>query len=234
MAGRNGDNLETFYTSLYRSLLHPNTFNDVDGRYIGFDGLIHSVAKGHTQYANFSDWDIYRCLAALQALLFPERASDMAQSLVNDAEQSGAFPRWALANVATGEMTGDSVVPLIVNFYTYGAKDFDVQTALRYMVNSATKGGVGLGGYVERPGIATYLQLGYAPHTLEFRTDGWIADASITLEWSIDDFAISRFADSLGDTATAAEFQNRAQYWQNLFNPTTRYTSPRSSDRILP
>ena len=190
--------------------------------------LIHTVATGHTQYANFSDWDTYRCLAALQALLFPERASDMAQSLVNDAEQSGAFPRWALANAATGEMTGDSVVPLIVNLYAYGAKDFDVKTALRYMVNGATKGGVGRGGYVERPGIATYLQLGYAPLTLEFRTDGWIADASITLEWSVDDFAISRFADSLGDTATAAEFQNRAQYWQNLFNPTTRYVSPRS------
>ncbi len=228
VAGRNGDNLETFYTSLYRSLLHPNTFNDADGRYIGFDNSIHTVANGHTQYANFSDWDIYRCLAALQALLFPERASDMAQSLVNDAEQSGALPRWPLANAATGEMTGDSVVPLIVNLYAFGAKDFDVKTALRYMVNAATKGGAGLGGYVERPGIATYLQLGYAPHTLEFRTGGWIADASITLEWSIDDFAISRFADSLGDTATAAEFQNRAQYWQNLFNPSTRYISPRS------
>jgi predicted alpha-1,2-mannosidase len=229
VGGRNADNLETFYTSLYRSLLHPNTFNDADGRYIGFDGLIHSVAKGHTQYTNFSDWDTYRCLAALQALLFPERASDMAQSLVNDAEQSGAFPRWALANVATGEMTGDSVVPLIVNFYAYGAKDFDVETALHYMVNSATKGGVGLGGYVERPGIATYVQLGYAPQTAEFG-----ADASITLEWSVDDFAISRFADSLGDTATAAEFQNRAQYWQNLFNPTTRYISPRNTTGFFP
>ncbi len=228
VAGRNADNLETFYTSLYRSLLHPNTFNDADGRYIGFDGLIHTVATGHTQYANFSDWDTYRCLAALQALLFPERASDMAQSLVNDAEQSGAFPRWAFANAATGEMTGDSVVPLIVNLNAYGARDFDVKAALRYMVNAATKGGVGLSGYVERPGIATYLQFGYAPFTLEFRTDGWIADASITLEWSVDDFAISRFADSLGDKATAAEFQNRSQYWQNLFNPTTRYVSPRS------
>ena len=70
--------------------------------------------------------------------------------------------------------------------------------------------------------------------TREFRTDRRIAGASITLEWSVDDFAISRFADSLGDTATAAEFQNRAQYWQNLFNPTTRYISPRSADRILP
>jgi predicted alpha-1,2-mannosidase len=224
VAGRNGGDVKTFYTSLYRSLLHPNTFNDVDGRYIGFDSLIHQVARGRSQYANFSDWDTYRCLAALQALLFPERASDMAQSLVNDAEQSGAFPRWPLANVATGEMTGDNVVPLIASLHAYGATDFDVKTALRYMVNGATKGGMGLGGYVERPGIETYLRLDYAPHTQEFGPD-----ASVTLEWSVDDFAISRFADSLGDAATAAEFQNRAQYWQNLFNPTTRYISPRGA-----
>ena len=224
VAGRNAGDVKTFYTSLYRSLLHPNTFNDVDGRYIGFDGLIRQVPKGHTQYANFSDWDTYRCLAALQALLFPERASDMAQSLVNDAEQSGALPRWALANVATSEMSGDSVVPLIVNLYAYGGRNFDVKKALHYMVQGATKGGLGLDGYVERPGIATYLRLGYAPNTPEFGT----VAASITLEWSVDDFAISRFANSLGETATAAEFQNRAQYWQNLFNPTTGYISPRS------
>ncbi|MGO9385940.1 MAG: GH92 family glycosyl hydrolase [Mycobacterium sp.] len=229
VAGRNVGNLDTFYTSLYRSLLHPNTFNDADGRYIGFDGSIHTVANGRTQYTNFSDWDTYRSLAALQALLFPKQASDMAQSLVNDAEQSGSFPRWALANSATAEMSGDSVVPLIANFYAYGAEDFDLHTALHYMVNAATKGGDGLDGYVERPGIATYQELGYAPHTLEFGNGGWIADASITLEWSVDDFAISRFAQSLGDTATAAEFQNRAQYWQNLFNPSTRYISPRGT-----
>jgi predicted alpha-1,2-mannosidase len=228
IAGRKDDDLETFYTSLYRSLLHPNTFNDADGRYLGFDGLIHTVAKGHTQYANFSDWDTYRCLAALQALLFPERASDMAQSLVNDAEQSGALPRWAFANAATGEMTGDSVVPLIVNLNAFGAKDFDIKAALRYMVDAATKGGVGLNDYVERPGVATYQKFRYAPYTLEFGHGGWIADASITLEWSVDDFAISRFADSLGDTATATEFQNRAQYWQNLFNPSNRSIVPRS------
>ncbi|HZE17786.1 MAG TPA: GH92 family glycosyl hydrolase, partial [Mycobacterium sp.] len=230
VAGTNPGDVETFYTSLYRSLLHPNTFNDADGRYIGFDGNFHTVAKGHIQYANFSDWDTYRCLAALQALLFPERASDMAQSLVNYAEQSGSFPRWALANSATGEMSGDNVVPLIVNLYTFGAKGFDLKTALYYMLKAATEGGVGRGGYVERPGITTYLQRGYAPQTKEFGGDHGINGASITLEWSVDDFAISRFAASLGDTTIAGEFQNRAQYWQNLFNPATGYLSPRSAD----
>ena len=230
VAGTHGGDVTTFYTALYRSLLHPNTFNDADGRYLGFDGNIHTVARGRTQYANFSDWDTYRCLAALQALLFPERASDMAQSLVNDAEQSGSFPRWALANSATGEMTGDSVVPLIVNLYTFGAKDFDVKKGLYFMLKAATDGGVGLGGYVERPGIATYLQHGYAPQTGEFSGDLGIDGASITLEWSVDDFAISRFADALGDTRIGAEFQNRAQYWQDLFNPVTGYISPRGAD----
>lgn len=233
VAGSNTGDVKTFYTSLYRSLLHPNTFNDADGRYLGFDGTVHTVAKGHTQFANFSDWDTYRCLAALQALLFPEQASDMAQSLVNDARQSGSLPRWALANSATGEMTGDNVVPLIVNLYTFGAKDFDVKAALYFMLKAAVEGGAGLGDYVERPGIDTYLQHGYAPQTEEFRGDHGIDGASITLEWSIDDFAISRFADALGEHAIGAEFLRRAQYWHNLFNPLTGYITPRTAEGIF-
>jgi predicted alpha-1,2-mannosidase len=233
VAGSNSDDVKTFYTALYHSLLHPNTFNDADGRYLGFDGAAHTVARGHTQYANFSDWDTYRCLAALQALLFPERASDMAQSLVNDADQSGSLPRWALANSATGEMTGDNVVPLIVNLYTYGAKDFDAKRALYYMLKAASDGGVGRGGYVERPGIATYLEHRYAPQTGEFSGDHGIDGASITLEWSIDDFTISRLADALGDKVISAEFQNRAQYWHNLFNPLTRDITPRTADGVF-
>jgi predicted alpha-1,2-mannosidase len=233
VAGANGDDVKTFYTALYHSLLHPNTFDDADGRYVGFDGVVHTVASGHTQYANFSDWDTYRCLAALQALLFPERAGDMAQSLVNDARQSGSLPRWAVANSATGEMTGDSVVPLIVSFYAFGAKDFDAKTALYYMLKAATDGGAGLGGYVERPGIETYLEHGYAPQTEEFSGDHGIDGASITLEWSVDDFAISRFADALGESTIGAEFLRRSQYWHNLFNPLTGGITPRSAEGVF-
>jgi predicted alpha-1,2-mannosidase len=229
VSSRKPSDVTTFYSCLYRSLLHPNTFNDADGRFIGFDNAIHTVAQGRTQYANFSDWDTYRSLAALQGLLFPKQAGDMAQSLVIDAEQSGSLPRWALANAATSQMTGDSVVPLIVNLFMFGAKDFDTATALRFMVSGATRGGTGVNGYVERPGIGAYLQLGYVPQLTEFGPG-----ASITLEWSIDDFAISRFAAALGQDGIAAQFQNRAQYWQNLFNPTTGYISPRSPSGLFP
>ena len=130
-------------------------------------------------------------------------------------------------------MTGDSVVPLIVNFYAFGAKDFDVKRALHYMVDAATEGGVGRNGYVERPEIDTYLRRGYLPLATT-SCDGSFPAASISLEWSVDDFAISQFADALGDSATAGEFQDRAQYWQNLFNPTTHSISPRNALGFFP
>lgn len=234
VAGRDRRDLTTFYTALYHALLHPNTFNDVDGRYRGFDDAVHRLADGHTQYANFSDWDTYRGLAALHGLLVPQRAADMAQSLVNDAEHTGAFPRWALANAATAQMTGDSVVPLIVGLYAFGAKGFDTGRALHYMVSGATTGGMGRHGYVERPGLGSYLERGYLPQAGGSCTAPSIPSASITLEWSVDDFAIARFADALGQTDTAAQFQPRAQYWQNLFNPTTGYLSPRDAAGFFP
>ena len=78
-----------YYTGVYHSFLSPNIFSDEDGQYIGFDGKVHSLAgtKQKAQYANFSDWDIYRNTVQWQALFEPEREGDMMQSLINDAEQ---------------------------------------------------------------------------------------------------------------------------------------------------
>jgi len=222
--------VETFYTSLYRSLLHPNVFNDVDGRYIGFDDEIHSVEDGRTQFANFSDWDTYRTLIPLQTMLFPEIASDMAQSLVLDADQSGSLPRWPVANSSTGQMTGDNVSALLAQIHAFGGTDFDADRALEYMVAAADDGGEGLRGYVQRPGAELYTERGYAPQVEAFRGDHQIVGGSITLEWSIDDFAIGRMAEALGDEDAAQRFQTRSNYWQNLFDPAQRAIAARADD----
>src|SRR4051794_1159054 len=43
-----GDQRATFYTNLYHALLMPTTFDDADGRYLGFDGVIRQVpARTH-------------------------------------------------------------------------------------------------------------------------------------------------------------------------------------------
>ncbi|MCL1871681.1 MAG: GH92 family glycosyl hydrolase [Promicromonosporaceae bacterium] len=239
----------TFYHSLYRSLLHPNTFDDVNGQYIGFEAKpqVHNVSehpgadgRARHQYAYFSDWDTYRSLVPLQAALFPDQASDMAQSLVDDADQSGSFPRWAFANAGTNQMSGDNPVALIAQTWAYGAKDFDVDSALDHMVAGAVgpQAGQNTGGTnnqaLERPGAAVYDARHYAPQVKQFQVDHAVTGASITEEYSIDDFAIAQLAADRGRADVAQQFQDRSHYWQNLFNPRTRTISPRDLSGAFP
>ena len=76
-------------------LLFPNVVSDSNGQYAGADGMVHQSTT-RTQYANFSEWDIYRSEIELVSLLAPDQAGDMVQSLVNDAEQGGWLPKWAI------------------------------------------------------------------------------------------------------------------------------------------
>ena len=62
----------TFYTALYHSLLFPNVVSDVNGDYAGSDGNVHTD-HGRQEYANFSEWDIYRSEIQLESLARPPR-----------------------------------------------------------------------------------------------------------------------------------------------------------------
>jgi predicted alpha-1,2-mannosidase len=215
-----------FLTGLYHSLLSPNLFSDQDGSYIGFDNQVHSLAgsKQKAQYANFSDWDIYRNTVQFQALLDPDRESDIAQSLVNDAVQSGWFPRWPAANDVTYVMGGDSPAPVLASIYAFGARNFDTATALKYLVKAGTQPGSGPHSQSERPFLADYRKLGYVP------LDNDNTAASRTLEYASDDFAIAQFAHALGDQADYSLFLNQSKNWQFLFDPSTGWIRPRSAN----
>ena len=215
-----------FYTGVYHSLLSPTVFSDHDGNYIGFDNQVHSLSgtRQGLQYANFSDWDIYRNTVQLQALLDSTRESDIVQSLVNDAEQSGWYPRWAAANDVTYVMGGDSPLPVIASAYAFGAHNFDVDTALKYMVKAATESGLGPHNNSERPFLADYLKLGYVPNEKDQ------ISASRTLEYANDDFAISQFAKAIGNDEAYKTFLKQSENWKNLLDPTTGWIRPRNAD----
>jgi len=224
--GGTADQRKIFYTALYHSLMCPNTFSDGNGNYIGFDKQVHSLAgtKQHAQYANFSDWDIYRNTVQLHALLEPSRESDMMQSLVNDAVQSGWLPRWPAANDVTYVMGGDSPAILLSSSYAFGAHDFDVKTALKYMVKAGTEPGIGPHGGSERPFLAEYRKLGFVP------VDKSDTAASVTIEYSNADFAVAQFAKNLGDEADYRSFLHQSKNWTSLFDPSTGWIRPRNSD----
>ena len=224
--GGTADQRTIFYTGLYHNLLSPTLFSDGDGSYTGFDGKVHALAgtKQHAQYANFSDWDIYRNTVQLQALLDAARASDMMQSLVNDAVQSAWYPRWPAANDTTYVMGGDSPVIVLASSYAFGARNFDAETALKYMVKAGTEYGTGPHGGSERPFLAEYRRLGYVPAEMDD------AAASRTLEYANADFAVAQFARSLGHPAEYAQFMKQSENWKTLLDPESGWIRPRLSD----
>lgn len=211
----------TFYTALYHSLLFPSVFSDVNGQYRGFDGAVHRVSAGHVQYANFSGWDIYRSEAQLLTLLAPAQASDMAQSLVNDAAQGSGLPKWSLANGETYEMVGDPADAIIADIYAFGGTSFDTRAALKAMVQQATQTNN------ERPGLSYLDETGYIPMGAVHGCCHFYGSAATSLEYNIADFAISAFAGALGDSAQQQRFLQRAQGWRELFDPDTGYLEPR-------
>lgn len=214
--GGTSNELFTFYTALYHTFIHPNSFSDANGQYIGFDGQVHTVPVGHIQYENIPGWDEYRSLIRLRAILAPAETSDIAQSLVNDAQQGdGHLPRWEQANADSHGMNGDGGTLIVAEAYAFGATNFDTAGALSAMINGQSK---------IREGLSDYLKLGYVAAS----TTGNSAD--ITQEYSNADFAIARLAKALGDTTDYTTYLNRSNNWQHVFNTASGYIQPRNSD----
>ena len=225
----------TFYTALYHALLHPSLLSDVDGSYPGYDDKIHQAARGHAEYSDFSGWDIYRSQIPLIALLDPGQASDMATSLLDAGDQLGWLPKWPVANGESGVMNGDAADPILAGLYAFGATGFNAAHAVSEMVHGATGTGTpGQGWYVDRPQGQAYLTDGYVPNTQSDSISPVPNGASETLEYAVDDFAISRLAGSTGNASVAKQFTTTSQNWANLFNTSTGYVQPRDAQGAFP
>jgi predicted alpha-1,2-mannosidase len=224
----------TLYTALYHSLLSPTVVSDDNGRYAGADGRVHRSST-REQYANFSEWDIYRSQIELVSLLAPHQAGDMVQSLVNDARQGGWLPKWAIVAGDSGQMNGDSADPIIAAAYAFGVRDFDVRAALAAMVKGATQDETGHGLEIERQYLDQYLAQHYVTAaSLDLTSSNYSIGGSVTLEYAIDDFSIAQLAGALGDQALYRSMMGRAHNWEYLFNPSTGYIQGRDAEGAFP
>ncbi len=212
------DRLTQFYTSFYRSLIHPNLVSDANGEYMGSDFKVHTVENQRKQYSSFSVWDTYRTQAQLLAFLFPKLSSDMVQSLIDFADQAGGYGRWILANIETGIMQGDPTPILISNSYAFGAKDFDLRRAYFHMKRGATI-----------PRLNSQKQE-IRPYLTEFIRDGHTF-ASMLLEYISSDYAIGQFAkNALELNEDYRFFINRSKSWENIYNPKIKWLNSRYPD----
>jgi predicted alpha-1,2-mannosidase len=205
------------YTALYHAMIAPSVAGDADGRYRGPDDQVHA-GEGFTFRSSFSLWDTFRAEHPLLTLVAPADVNrDVVRSLVASQQASpfGILPVWQFQGRETWTMIGYHAVPVIADAYLKGLTGFDANQALDAMVASAR--------YAPYGGLGEYMKRGYVPIDKEPEA------ASKTVEYAYDDWSIARMARALGRSDIAAEFDKRAGYWRNSFDPKTGFVRARLS-----
>ncbi len=196
-----------FYTALYHTMVAPNLFMDVDGRYRSTDLKIHRDTT-FTNYTVFSLWDTYRATHPLYTIIEQKRTVDFIKTFLKQYQYGGLLPMWELAGNYTYTMIGYHAVPVIADAYLKGIRDFDADLALEAMLKSANQ---------NRFGIPAYKRYGYIPQNYAS------SSVSRTLEYSFDDWCIAQMARAMGRKDVFDEYIQRAQYWKNVFDPQTKF-----------
>jgi predicted alpha-1,2-mannosidase len=220
VGGGFADQRATFYTCLYHALLMPTIFDDADGRYLGFDGVVRQVPTHTHHYTDLSLWDTYRTQTPLLALAAPDVAHDVGISLLDDADQNGGvIPKWVRGNRDYSIMGGDSGTPTLATLVTDGAlTGADAKRAYAAVLHQAqTATG-------PRDDLGDYLSKGYIPFDVSDR------GAAVTLEYAIDDASVAALARRFGTKQQVAQFTQRAESWRNLLAPDDHFLRPRMSD----
>jgi predicted alpha-1,2-mannosidase len=201
-----------FYTALYHTMIAPNLYMDIDGKYRGTDLKIHQ-AKDFTNYTVFSLWDTFRATHPLYTLIDRHKDLEFIRTFLHQYENGGQLPVWELAGNYTGCMIGYHSVPVIVDAWEKGIRNFDEQEAYRAMKHSAMQ---------DHLGLSAYKKYGYIPMDKES------ASVSKTLEYAYDDWCIAQMAKALNKPDDYRYFIRRAQSYKNLFDPQTGFMRPKS------
>ena len=203
---------EIFYTALYHSFLAPNTYNDINGNYNGMDLKKHNSPDNH--YTVFSLWDTFRASHPLFTILETKKTNEFIRTLLRQFQDGGKLPIWELAGNYTDCMIGYHAIPVIVDAYIKGIRDYDTDMALNAMVLSAES---------NTHGLKAYKKNGF------IRASDEPESVSKNLEYAYDDWCIAVMADSLGKKEIAKRFYKRAQYYKNLYDPETGFFRGKNS-----
>jgi predicted alpha-1,2-mannosidase len=231
VSGGTADQQTIFYTALYHSSISPNLASDADGRYRGMDQAIHRN-PGYTNYTVFSLWDTFRAQHPLYTLIDPQLDQAWIRSLLQKYDEGGILPMWELAANYTGCMIGYHAVPVIVDAYIKGLRDYDTEKALEAVVFSSI--------YDEQKPIPYHrdsvkralmpkaklynASQGYIPADLENKS------VSKALEFAYNDWTIATMAQAMGNEAVAGEYFDRAGQYRRYFDKETGFMRGRKQD----
>ena len=218
------DQKQVFYTALYHSLMAQSISNDVDGKFYGMDGEIHT-AEDYDFFPSFLCWDTYRTEHPLMTIMEPDHVNDMIKSIVTKTKNFGWLPAQHHRNTFGQGMVGDHLVPIIVDAYMKGFRDYDAEFIYEAMRTKALENPPPpLPLSAGRSGLEFYMDLGYAP------VDKVTESVPNTLELAYNDWCIAQMAQELGKEEDYTLFMQRAKNYENLFDTETNFMRPKNHD----
>lgn len=210
----NVDNLRTFYSCFYRSVLFPRSFYEIDGKgdvvhYSPYNG---EVLPGY-MFTDTGFWDTFRCLFPFLNLMYPSINAKMQEGLANAYKESGFLPEWGSPGHRS-IMVGNNSASVVADAYLKGARGYDIETLWEAVENGAhnVHPTVKASG---RWGHEYYNKIGYIPYDV-----GINESAARTLEYAYDDWTIYKLGQALGKKEKDIEkYALRAMNYRNLFDP---------------
>lgn len=221
----NIDHLRTFYSCLYRSVLFPRSFYEIDaeGSVIHYSPYNGKVLPGYL-FTDTGFWDTFRSLFPLLNLAYPSMNEKMQAGLVNAYKESGFLPEWASPGHRDC-MVGNNSASVVADAYIKGLRGYDIETLWKAVVHGANSVHPGIRS-TGRKGFEYYNRLGYVPYDV-----GINESVARTLEYAYDDWCIYQLGLKLGKSARELRpFKERAMNYRKVFDKETGLMRGRSKD----
>lgn len=221
----NIDNLRTFYSCLYRCVLFPRSFYEINakGETVHYSPYNGQVLPGYL-FTDTGFWDTFRSLFPLLNLMYPDMNVKMQEGLVNTYKESGFLPEWA----SPGHrycMVGNNSASVVVDAYLKGLRGYDIETlwqAVLHGTNAVHPEMKSTG----RLGYEYYNKLGYVPYDADINEN-----AARTLEYAYSDWCIYQLGKKLGKPEAEIDiYKQRAMNYKNLFDPERKLMRGKNQD----
>lgn len=222
----NTDNIKTFYSCLYRLLLFPRKFYEIDkdNNVVHYSPYNGKVLPGY-MFTDNGFWDTFRAVYPFFNMMYPELNAQIMEGLANTYKESGWLPEWASPGHRDC-MVGSNSAPIIVDAFLKGnVNEKDVQTLFDAVLKNANIEADRPASSVGREGLTYYNKLGYVPYNV-----GINENAARTLEYAYADFTIAKMAEKLGKTDLANRFYDQSLNYKNLFDPSTNLMRGKNED----
>jgi len=209
----NIDNLRTFYSCLYRSMLFPRSFYEIDakGQVVHYSPYNGKVLPGY-MFTDTGFLGTFRRLFPFLNPLYPPMNQKMQEGLVNAYLESGFLPEWASPGHRDC-MVGNNSASVVADAYIKGLRGYDIETlweALKHDANAHLRGTAS-----GRLAYDAYNKLGYVPNNI-----GIGQNVARTLEYAYNDWTIYTLGKKLGKPASEIDiFKQRALNYKNVYHP---------------